>query len=229
MEDKTYLKRRRIIAVVSVLSLILFTLIGTAILTKPIVEFLGEPEEFRKWAESGHFGELSLLLIMIVQVIISLIPGGVIELAAGYCYGGIMGALICVAGAAVGGGIVFSLVKKFGTPLAEAFISREKLNSLSFLRDAKKLNSLTFILYLIPGTPKDLFNYFLGLTSMKLSTFLIICTVARIPAILMTTVCGDAIINGEYLKAAAVFTLTALCSIGGMIIYRFVFEKRNKN
>lgn len=227
--DKKYLRQRRTVAVISVIALVLFMVIGAAVIGEPLVRFLEEPEKFREWAESGHLGELALVGIMVIQVIISLIPGGVVELAAGYCYGGIVGAIICIAGAAIGAAIVFALVRKFGVGLVEAFISREKLNSLSFIRDAKRLNTLVFILYLIPGTPKDLFNYFIGLTPMKFSTFLFICTVARIPAILMTTVCGDALINGQYLKAAIVFTVTALCSIGGMIIYRFVFEKRNKN
>lgn len=227
-EDRKYLRRRRAVAILSIAALIGFMVLGAAVIGRPLIEFLDEPERFREWAEGGIWGRPALVGIMVLQVIISLIPGGVVELAAGYCYGGIGGAVICLLGAAIGSAIVFMLVRKFGVKLAEAFISREKIMSLSFISDAKRLNMLIFILYLIPGTPKDVFNYFVGLTPIKLSTFLFICVVARTPAILATTVCGDALVNGEYLKAALVFIGTAVCSIGGMLIYRFVFEKRNK-
>lgn len=227
-DDKKYLRRRRTVALVSLAALILFMVLGAVFIGKPLVAFLDDPESFRSWAEDGIWGRPALVGIMVLQVIISLIPGGVVELAAGYCYGGIEGAVICLIGAAIGSAIVFILVRKFGVELAEAFVSREKIASLSFINDSRRLNLLVFILYLIPGTPKDVFNYFIGLTPMNLKTFLIICVVARTPAILATTVCGDALINGEFLKAALVFGVTALCSIGGMLLYRFVMTKKRK-
>ena len=49
---------------------------------------------------------------------------------------------------------------------------------------------LTFVLMTIPGTPKDLLTYFVGLTDMKLGTFLLISLVGRLPSVLSSTVGG---------------------------------------
>ena len=70
---------------------------------------------------------------------------------------------------------------------------RDRIRSLRFLQDSRRLNLLTFIVFFIPGTPKDLLSYFIGLTDMKLGTWLCITAVARIPSIVTSTVTGDAL------------------------------------
>lgn len=229
MEDnKDYLRRRRVVSVLSVCLLLLFMILGALIIGRPLVQFLDDPERFRAWADDGPWGRPALVGIMVLQVIISLIPGGVVEIAAGTCYGGLVGGILCLLGAAIGSSIVFLLVRRFGVTLVEAFISREKLASLSFLQNTQRLHRLLFLLYLIPGTPKDVFNYFVGLTSIKLHNFLILSVLARAPAIFATTFCGDALISGDYKKAILVFTVTMLCSALGLLFYHWL-TKGQKN
>ena len=128
--------------------------------------------------------------------------------------------LLCLVGAALGSVIIYGLTKQFGIRMVEAFVSREKIQSLKFLQNTKKLNILIFILFFIPGTPKDLFTYFIGLTPMKLRTFLILSSIARIPSVISSTIGGEALGLQNYTFAIAVFILTAAISGIGLLIYR---------
>ena len=176
-------------------------------------------------ASHGAWGPLALIGIQILQVVISIIPGEVVEIGAGYAFGAVPGALLCLAGAAAGSAMIFWLTKKFGIRLVEAFISREQINSLGFIKNAHKLNLLVFILYFIPGTPKDILTYFIGLTPMKLTTFLLLTTIARIPSVISSTIGGHALGSREYLMAVIVFVVTGIVSAIGILVYRRI-EKR---
>jgi uncharacterized membrane protein YdjX (TVP38/TMEM64 family) len=79
---------------------------------------------------------------------------------------------------------------------------------------------------LIPGTPKDLLSYFVGLTEMKLSEWLIITTIARIPSVATSTIGGNALGEGNYITAITVFAITAVVSILGILIYNYITKKR---
>lgn len=227
MDEQTlYRRRRRIVAVVSVVLLLALMIAGTLLIGKPLLQFMDDPAGFRSWAEKTPWGRLILAGIMALQVVISLIPGGVVEIAAGTCYGGFVGGLLCLAGAAVGSSLVFLLVRRFGLPLVEAFVSREKIASLSFLQNTDRVYGLLFLLYLIPGTPKDVFNYVVGLLPINLRSFLLLSTLARAPAIFATTFCGDALIAGDYLQAGLVFAATMFCSLAGILFYRWLVKRK---
>lgn len=85
---------------------------------------------------------------------------------------------------------------------------------------------LTFILMFIPGTPKDLISYFVGLTDMKLYEWLIISTIARIPSIVTSTIGGSALAEKNYKFAVIVFVIAAIISIAGIVIYNLIQSKR---
>jgi len=57
------------------------------------------------------------------------------------------GLLLCLIGAAIGSAIIFFFVKLLGVKMVEAFISREKINSLKFIKSSRRLNLLMFILF----------------------------------------------------------------------------------
>lgn len=227
-EDRAYIRRRRIVSIVSLVGLIgVFAAVTIAF--KPILAALAEPEQFREWlAGHGILGYLALIGIMCVQVVIAIIPGEVVEIAAGYAYGAIPGMLCCLIGTAVGSAIVFGFTRVFGVKMVEAFISREKINSLKFINTAKKRDLLTFIIFFIPGTPKDIITYFIGLTPMKLHTFLLISIVARIPSVISSTIGGDALGMQSYTFAIIVFAVTGIISLIGILIYRRISKQEQK-
>ena len=218
--DKAYLRRRRILGV---LSLIILVAIVGAITYFVCTDLLGKirtPEEFRAYIESfGWTGRFVLLGLQCLQVVVALIPGEIIEVGAGYAFGPVEGTLLCMAGVAIASAIVFLLTKKLGVKLVEVFVSREKINELRFINSEKKLKRTIFILFFIPGTPKDLFTYFAGLTRIKLTEFLVISLIARIPSVVSSTIGGHIINQENYLSAIILFAVTGLISLGGMWVY----------
>lgn len=190
------------------------------VIGKPLVNFVSDPQNMRDWvARNGLWSRVGFALFTAVQVIVAFIPGEPFEIAAGYAFGTLQGTLLCIAGIVLGSVIVFLFVRRFGVKAVEVFFPREKIAKLKFLQDEKKLTRLTFILFLIPGTPKDIMTYCVGLTGMKLSTWLLICTLARIPSIVTSTICGNALGTNNFLRAALVFGGTALISLGGLWVY----------
>ena len=197
---------------------------------KPMVEFVREPERFRAWVDSSGFASRVIFVGMVVfQLIIALIPGEPLEMGAGYAFGAVEGTILCIIGCVIGSALVFLFVRRFGVKLVEVFFPREKIRSLRFLQDSRRLNLLTFIVFFIPGTPKDLLSYFIGLTDMKLGTWLFITAVARIPSIVTSTVTGDALGLKDYQFALIAFGVTLALSLAGILVYRRLSARRHPN
>lgn len=230
-EDAQYQKRRKIFAVISVAAFVAVIILLTLLFIKVFAPYMQSTEEFQVFLEAyGWRGRLILFGLQCVQVIIALIPGEVIELGAGYAYGAVEGTLICMAGVALSSSLIFWLTKKFGTPLVELFISREKINALRFINSEKKLKRLIFLLFFIPGTPKDVLTYFVGLTNIRLSEFLIISLIARIPSLLSSTLCGGFLGKERYITAFIIYAITAAVSAVGYLLYnKFVSQKQKKS
>ncbi len=229
VETAQYQKRRRVLAILSLVALT--ALLGwlTYWLSKHFLTFQDSPEAFKAFVESyGWTGRFVALGIQILQVIVSLIPGELVEVGIGYSFGAIEGTLICLAGVAIASSLVFLLVKRLGIRLVELFISREKIDQLRFINSEKKLKRLVFILFFIPGTPKDLLTYFVGLTRIKLHEFLIITLIARIPSLASSTIGGNLIQREAYGQAALLFAVTGIISLGGMLIYNRIVNYRNR-
>ncbi len=223
------MKRKKIFAAAVVVLLIVFMVIVTIAVGYPLIQFIKEPDEFRALLDSfGLLGDIIFLLIVVFQVVIAIIPGEPFEVFAGIAFGVIRGTTLCLAGALVGTVIVFLLVRKFGVMVFELFFSREKMNNLRFLRNTQKNKLLLFFIFLLPGTPKDLLTFFIGLTDIKLSEWLIISTVARIPSVITSVICGSTIENEEYGMAIIVFSVTVIISIIGLLIYNAIIKHKNK-
>ena len=197
---------------------------------KPMVEFVREPERFRAWVDAaGVWGRVAFVGMVIFQLIIALSPGEPLEMGAGYAFGAVEGTILCIIGCVIGSALVFLFVRRFGVKLVEVFFPREKIRSLRFLQDSRRLDLLTFIVFFIPGTPKDLLSYFIGLTDMKLGTWLFITAVARIPSIVTSTVTGDALGLKDYQFALIAFGVTLALSLAGILVYRRLSARRHPN
>lgn len=215
-----------------ILKLVLFALIMlvlTVLFGRPIINAVKDPAAFRNWVEGyGFTGKLMFFLMMYVQTVIAFIPGEPLEIAAGYAFGAIPGLIITMLGQMLGSVTVFLFVRKFGMKLVEVFVSREQIASMRFLKDEKKLEVLTFFIFLTPGTPKDALCYFVGLTPMRLGVWMLISSVARIPSIVTSTISGNALGIGRIPQAIVVFAVTFLFSACGYILYLKYTKKREE-
>ena len=224
-ENRDYDRRRKWLAGISIAVVILLAILATLFIWKWLASF--SQEEFRSYIQSfGMLGWLVLLILQFLQVFIALIPGELLESAAGYAFGPIIGALLCYIGVAAASCVVFVLTRRFGVRLVEVFISREKINELRFINTERKRNLLIFLIFFIPGTPKDLLTYFVGLTDIKLHIFLAISLVARFPSVISSTFGGHLLGEGNYWDAIALYGITGIVSLAGLTIYNAILRRR---
>lgn len=225
MENPNYRKQRKILAGISIGVVTVLILLLTWFIWKWLTAF--SQEGLRDYIRS--FGAVSWLVFLglqFLQVFIALIPGELLESAAGFVFGPFIGTLLCYTGITLASILVFQLTRRLGVKLVEIFISREKINQLRFLNTEKKRNFLIFLLFFIPGTPKDLLTYFVGLTKIRLSTFLLISLIARIPSVISSTFGGHLLGEGKYMSAVILYAATAVISLLGMVGYHNWMKKK---
>ena len=209
--------RSRLIIVVLIFALC------TVILTAVFWSFIQDlrDEEYREslslWIKShGFVGVAVLFGIQVLQIFIAMIPGGPIQIIAGMAYGTWGGFAIIVVGCLFTSTIIFYIGRKFGMPLLRRFLGEKDLKTWKFLKDSKKTARLVFILFLIPGTPKDLLTWLAPLTNLSLPTFVVLSTFARIPAMLLSTMTGDSMMMGNWILALSLFLGIALIGLLGL-------------
>ena len=221
-----FLNGRNIYCIISVAIFIGLITLGTFLLGPYIINLASDPEKLRySLGTSGIKSHVIFIAIQITQTIFALIPGEVVELAASYLFGSILGLILCLIGVGIATTIIFGLTRLLGRKFAEIMIDKRDLKRLRFLQDEKKLGIMFALLFFIPGTPKDLITYFAGITKIKFGTFMLICMFCRIPSILTSTLAGEALGEQSYLRSILIFTVTGVVAIFGVIIYRRISSK----
>lgn len=149
-----------------------------------ITRLMSKPEKFREYVDGlGPAGPLYYILIQTAHVIIVVIPGEIVQIAAGYAFGTFLGTLYSLAGIIVGTLIVFFTTRLAGYAVVRAFIPPKTLKKFDFLINSPKSEIAMFVLFLIPGVPKDALIYISGLTPVEPWKFLLICVAARFPGL----------------------------------------------
>lgn len=197
---------------------------------KPLIQFVQEPDRFRAWVDQqGVMAPVAFLGMLVLQIVVAIIPGEPLEIAAGYAFGAIEGTLLCLIGSFLGRAAVFLLVRRFGTKAVEVFFPLDKLQELSFLQNKRRLTLWVFFLFFLPGTPKDLLAYIVGLTNLPLKNWLLISAIAPLPSIITSTIGGNALGMENYSFAILVFVLTFLISGAGLLAYRLICCGRERS
>ncbi len=176
----------------------------------------------------GVWGALILVLFQTLQIVVAILPGEPIELAAGMMYGGFPGALLCLAGVLLGTYTVFFAVQKLGSGLIAAFHGEsrlKRLHNLRVFRYEKNAELLTFILFLIPGLPKDFFTFVAPLTPIGIHRFVLISTLARAPGMLITTYAGKSLLEGNLVLAGCLYGLLGLSALISLLFYRQLLKR----
>lgn len=223
--NKPDMKRSKASVILSIVSAVF--LILTAIGIWFMREYLKDPALIRdKIGEHYLLGAVFMVLVAAVQVIVALIPGEFVEIAAGYVFGSWIGSLLCLCGIVLGSCVTILLVRRLGSRLVYAFYPKEKIDSLPIINDPAKRNLLTFLLFVIPGTPKDLFTYAIGLTDMSIPLYILLTTAARFPSVILSTLSGNAVGTRDYRMAIVFIIVTAVVSAAGVLIYN-IFSKKH--
>ena len=227
--EKREQRRKRAMALAGLGLVIVFMIVVFWFVGKPMLQFVSQPERFRDWVDdSGIWGRLAFVGMMMFQVFVAIIPGEPLEIGAGYAFGVVEGTLLCILATTLSSSVIFLVVKRFGMKFVTLFVTEEKIHSLKFLQNTHRLNLIAFVLFFIPGTPKDVLTYVVGLTPMRLRTWVLISTVARIPSVITSTIGGDALGTENYLFAVGVFLVTGVISGLGVLTYRKITQHHQK-
>lgn len=221
---------KRLIWIAALAVFLLFCFLTGWYLGMPMLRLARQPEAFRAWVDrSGIWGRLLFVGMVFLQVIVALIPGEPLELAAGYAFGAVEGTILSMAGILLGSLVVFVTVRKLGPGFVEVFFPERELKRLSFLKNPKKARVLAFILMTVPGTPKDLLSYFAGLTPLTLKQWLMIVSISRIPSLVTSTLSGGAAGERNYLVAGIMLCITMILSGLGILYYHRICREQNES
>ena len=222
-------KKKKIIAGILMAVAVIIIALVCIFIGIPLIKLAGKPQEFRDWVDSkGIWGPVLYVALVIFQILIAFIPGEPLEIVAGYVFGTFKGTVLCIAAASLGSIIVLFLVRKFGKALLEIYFDKDKIENLKFLQSSQKKIVVFMILFIVPGTPKDLLCYYGGLTDIPMPLLIFICTICRFPSIITSTIGGNALGTGEYGFAIIVFAVTAVISAIGIYIYNRLSKKEEK-
>ena len=215
------------VALSCALCFVAMCLLGWLFFGRELATILEEPELFRAWLDQfGVYDEVVFILVRAAQTVIKFIPAEPLEIAAGYAWGAVPGMLYCVIGNMLGTLVILWLTRHYGRRFVEAFIPKKNMKAFADLRISDRLYALLFLLYLIPGAPKDGFTYFAGLLPVKVLPFMLISFTARVPSVLSSTICGVALAERKYMLSAVILGLTLLGAIVGGLLYKAYYNRR---
>ncbi|TAN41439.1 MAG: TVP38/TMEM64 family protein [Nitrospirae bacterium] len=164
----------------------------------------------------GPLSFAGFILLQTLQVVAAPIPGEVTGFLGGYLYGPGLGLILSTIGLTLGSFIAFSLSKFFGRPFVDRFVSKKTMAKYDYLLHHKGA-FLVFLLFLIPGTPKDILCYILGLGHLTIREFLLISTVGRFGGTALLTLGGDYIRKHQYYRFSLLLTLAVVIIFLSMV------------
>lgn len=225
-------KRKLKIFKISLFIIVIIILTIITIYLFPVMKNLSSKEGQivfkQKVTNSGFYGLLLLFIIQVAQIFLFILPGEPIEILAGMCYGWFWGTIFIMVSSAMIATLIFWLVRKIGRQFVYDFSDEEKIKKIEnnkIFQNPKKIELIIFILFLVPGTPKDLLTYLSGLLPIKLRRFLAISTIARIPSIVTSTIAGANIAVGDWKKAIILYGII----VAVVLLFLYIFNKFDKD
>ena len=156
--------------------------------------------------QSYPYDWLIFILVQIIQVVAALIPGELTGIIGGYLYGPLWGTIYSTIGLTIGSWLAFMLARFFGEPILETMVKKEVYEKFDHFMEHKGL-LVSFLLFLIPGFPKDYLCYIMGVSRIPAVTFIIISTAGRIFGTIMLSITGNVARNGQYLFLTIILLL----------------------
>jgi uncharacterized membrane protein YdjX (TVP38/TMEM64 family) len=165
----------------------------------------------KEWIKSvlkaaGPLAPLVFILLQSLQVVFAPIPGEATGFIGGYLFGVPLGLLYSTLGLTLGSAGAFLIARWLEKRYVARWIPAEVLQKFDFLMERQGA-MVSFILFLLPGFPKDYLCFVLGLSRMSLKLFLLICVVGRIPGTLLLTLQGAKVYEGDYYSTLGILGL----------------------
>jgi uncharacterized membrane protein YdjX (TVP38/TMEM64 family) len=202
-------RRRAILGLLAVLAV----LAAVTIAVRRYASFLLDPAALEAWIEG--FGVLSpvvFILVQATQVVVAPIPGQATAVVGGYLFGPYWGTLYSMVGVMLGSAVAFSIAKWYGRPAVERLVHERLLERFDGFVEETGLLGL-FVFVAIPGLPDDVVCFVAGLTRFGLGVFLVVMTLGRLPAYLLTNIAGGNLAEGQVVRALVVLAVVVGFSV----------------
>ena len=161
-------------------------------------------ETVRSW---GWMGPFVFMLIQTLQVIVSPVPGEATGLAGGFLFGVGLGFVYSTIGLTAGTLACFGIGRWLGASFIQRFVAEHHWEKMGFIVEAEGA-ILCFVLYLIPGFPKDIISYLFGLSPMPFWVFAVVSTLGRAPGTWILSAQGSQVAPGQLRELALLLALT---------------------
>lgn len=223
-------KKHKLVLYIILIAAFLGLLIYLAVMFGPKLTSLArKPEDLRDLLNSyGWKGILVFMGIQMLQVVVAAIPGEFVQLAGGYIYGTWLGTLYSLIGIVLGSVLVFFIARLLGYPVVRLLVSQKQLEKFNFMINSKKSEAAMFILFLIPGIPKDILTYIAGITPVKPIKFFAIITMGRIPALLASSYIGSSTQKGNYGIVIILSVAAVILFVAGILLKDKIINKVHK-
>lgn len=174
--------------------------------------FFRDRQQIIHFIKSFKYDELAFIILQIAQVIAAPIPGEVSGFIGGYLYGPLWGTIYSTIGLTLGSWLAFVLARFFGEPLLEKVVKKEVFEKFDHFMEHRGL-LVSFLLFLIPGFPKDYLCYIMGVSRIPTMTFIIISTVGRFFGTMMLSISGNIAAKEQYLLLVLVVVAAVIVSL----------------
>jgi uncharacterized membrane protein YdjX (TVP38/TMEM64 family) len=193
-----------------ILPLVLFIALATYLFIHyDLYTFFLDKDKVITFIHSYPYDELVFISLQVLQVIAAPIPGEATGLIGGYIYGPVLGTIYSTIGLTLGSWLAFMLARFFGLPLVEKAVNPATLQKYDYFLEHRGL-FVSFLLFLIPGFPKDYLCYIMGLSHMITWHFLVISTVGRIFGTILLSVSGSYARNDQYAGLLIIAGISAI-------------------
>ncbi len=165
----------------------------------------------------GPYGPVVFIALQTLQVVAAPFPGEATGILGGYLFGTIPGLIYSIIGLTIGSCLGFALGRWLGLPFVRRLMKPETYHRFDFLTRARG-ELVVFLLFLIPGFPKDILCYILGVSPLPFGTFLLVSTVGRIPGTWLLSMQGTQVRGHQYVS---LFILFSLLAVALLVLYLY--------
>lgn len=206
------------VKIVLCLLLIFSAYVAFQYFSKYFYEFRDEEKVKTIIMSYGKYSVFAFLALQFLQVAVFFIPGEIIQISGGYIYGTWYGALISIIGISLGSIFAYSISHYFGKPLLNKIVHKKNISFFDKVSNYGKIDYVVFLLYLIPGIPKDALAYICGVSKINLKKFICLSTLGRIPCVVVSTYFGANINSGK--NGMLIFISVLMCLLFLVGIYK---------
>lgn len=180
----------------------------------------------------GKYSAFAFLIMQIIQVVIFFIPGEIVQIAGGYIFGTVYGSLISLVGITIGSGGSFFLSNLLGKPFIEKITAKNGASKFKKFIKSDNAAIAIFLIYLIPGLPKDVLGYLCGASGVSGKTFMIYSTIGRLPGIFISAYFGNKLTEGNIVPLVIIAVVMGILFVIGTLkgekILRNIMKKESK-